>query len=180
MGEYCIYDRIIFIGMPCSGKSSIGRSVAQYYDYAFIDMDEEIVKKAGMSVEEIFAQLGAEKFREIETAVAHDLKNKKKAVIATGGGIVTRPDNMKLFQQEGSFIIFIHRDFLRLATTPKRIMDKRPLLKSTSYDKLLALYRKRLPLYREYADFEVSNDRNKEDAIAKIVRIIFRKSAQLE
>ena len=112
--------------------------------------------------------------------MAHDLKNKKKAVIATGGGIVTRPDNMKLFQQEGSFIIFIHRDFLRLATTPKRIMDKRPLLKSTSYDKLLALYRKRLPLYREYADFEVSNDRNKEDAIAKIVRIIFRKSAQLE
>ena len=179
MANYCKYERIVLIGMPCSGKSSIGKALAEYYDYKFIDMDDLIVEKSGMSIEDIFAKLGEEKFREIEYEVSLDLIKMSSVVIATGGGVVTRPKSIDAIKQ-GSFIIFIHRDFFRLATTPKRILDKRPLLKRTSYDSLLDLYKVRMPIYRRYCDIEVSNDHNKNDAISKIIRILYRKSVNLE
>ncbi|NLN05112.1 MAG: shikimate kinase [Clostridiaceae bacterium] len=179
MENYCKFDRIVLIGMPCSGKSSIGRALAEYYNYQFIDMDDMIVEKAGMSIEEIFEKLGEDKFREFEYQVSCDLRNMSKVVIATGGGVVTRPKSIEAVK-EGSFVIFIHREFLRLATTPKRILDKRPMLKKTTFEGLLQLYKTRLPLYRKYADIEISNDHNRSDAIAKIIRIIHRKSVGLE
>ncbi len=179
MGEYCKYDRLVLIGMPCSGKTSIGRSLASYYEYSFVDMDEEIEKKAGMSIEDIFSQKGEECFRNYESAVTQDMMHCHRAVIATGGGIVTRPHNMEILKK-GSFVIFVHRDFFKLATTPKHVMDRRPLLKKTSFENLLEMYKKRLPLYRAFCDIEISNDRNKEDAVAQAVRCLFRKSVDLE
>lgn len=166
------FERLILIGMPCSGKSSIGRYLAQHYRLEFCDMDEEIVKTAGMSIQEMFEKKGEAYFRELETKVTIELSERHNALIATGGGIVTRENNMRYFKSEGSLIIFIHRDFCKLATTPKRIMDKRPMLKKTSFDKLLKLYKTRLPLYRKYCDIEVNNDSNKEDAIREITRAI--------
>lgn len=179
MGNFCAYDRVVLIGMPCSGKSSIGKSLAEYYDYTFIDMDDLIVEKAGMTIEEIFSSLGEDKFREFEYQVSLDIQGMTKVVIATGGGVVTRPRSIEAIKN-GSFVVFIHREFLRLATTPKKILDKRPMLKKTSFDSLLELYKERLPLYRQYCDIEISNDRNKHDAVAKIIRIIYRKSVNLE
>lgn len=166
------FERLILIGMPCSGKSSIGRYLAQHYRLEFCDMDEEIVNEAGMTIQEMFEKKGEAYFRELETRVTIALSEKMNALIATGGGIVTRENNMRYFQKEGSLIVFIHRDFCKLATTPKRIMDKRPMLKKTSFDKLLKLYKTRLPLYRKYCDIEIHNDSNKDDAIREITRVI--------
>ena len=166
------FDRLILIGMPCSGKSSIGKYLAQRYRLEFYDMDEEIVKAANMSIQEIFASKGEAAFRELETQVTISLSEKRNALIATGGGIVTRENNMQYFKSPGSLIVFIHRDFYKLATTPKRIMDKRPMLRKTSFDKLLNLYKTRLPLYRKYCDLEIHNDSNKDDAIRDITRAI--------
>lgn len=179
MENYCAYDRIVLIGMPCSGKSSIGRALAEYYNYEFLDMDDLIVEKAGMSIEEIFEKLGEDKFREFEYEVSCDIHKMTKVVIATGGGVVTRAKSIEKVK-EGSFVIFIHREFLRLATTPKRILDKRPMLRKTTFDGLLQLYKTRLPLYRKYCDIEISNDHNRNDAISKIIRILYRKSVNLE
>lgn len=179
MGEFCKYDRLVLIGMPCSGKSSIGRSLASYYDYQFVDMDEEIEKKAGLTIPEIFEQKGEQAFRDLESDVTQEMLQCHRAVIATGGGIVTRPHNMEVLR-EGSFVLFLHRDFFKLATTPKHVMDKRPLLKQTSFENLLAMYKKRLPLYRQFCDVEISNDRNKEDAVAQAVRAIFQKSVEMK
>lgn len=166
------FDRIILIGMPCSGKSSIGKALAQHYRLDFIDMDEEIVKTAGMSIQEIFETKGEAAFREIETQVTVSLSEMKNVLIATGGGIVTRDNNMQFFKKSGSLILFIHRNFCKLATTPKRVMDKRPMLKQTSFDKLLNLYKTRLPLYKKYCDIETHNDTTKEDALREMIRAI--------
>ncbi|MFR1517540.1 MAG: shikimate kinase [Clostridia bacterium] len=166
------FERLILIGMPCSGKSSIGKYLAQHYRLEFYDMDEEIVKAANLSIQEIFEKKGEAAFRELETQVTISLSEKQNALIATGGGIVTRENNMRYFQKKGSLIVFIHRDFCKLATTPKRIMDKRPMLQKTSFDKLLKLYKTRLPLYRKYCDIEIHNDSNKDDAVREITRAI--------
>ena len=165
-------ERVILIGMPCSGKSAIGRAIADYFGFTFYDMDEEIVSSAGMSIQSIFEEKGEPAFREIETQIAKKLSEVKKAVVATGGGVVTRENNMKFFMSESSAIIFIHRHVTRFITTPKRVMEKRPLLQKTSLDKLLNLYKTRLPLYRKYCDFEIQNDANKDDAIRSVIKLL--------
>ena len=91
------FERLILIGMPCSGKTSIGKYLAQHYRLDFYDMDEEIVKAAGMSIQEIFEKKGEPAFRELETKTAISLSEKQNALIATGGGIVTRENNMQYF-----------------------------------------------------------------------------------
>ena len=164
--------RVVFIGMPCSGKSAIGRAVAGYFGFKFYDMDEEIVNMAGMSIQSIFEEKGEPAFREIETQVAKNLSEVENAVIATGGGVVTKENNMKFFTVESSAIIFIHRHFTRFITTPKRIMDRRPLLQKSSFDKLLNFYKTRLPLYKKYCNFEIPNDENKEDAINAVIKLL--------
>lgn len=165
-------ERVILIGMPCSGKSAIGRAIADYFGFTFYDMDEEIVSSAGMSIQSIFEEKGEPAFREIETQIAKKLSEVKKAVVATGGGVVTRENNMKFFMSESSAIIFIHRHVTRFITTPKRVMEKRPLLQKTSLDKLLNLYKTRLPLYRKYCNFEIQNDANKDDAIRSVIKLL--------
>lgn len=166
------FERIIIIGMPCSGKSAIGRALAQYYGLDFVDMDEEIVNTAGMSIQEIFEKKGEATFREIETQVAIRLSEMKNVLIATGGGVVTRDNNMQYFKKDSSLIIFIHRNFSKLATTPKRIMDKRPMLKQTSFEKLFNLYKTRLPLYRKYCDVETHNDTTKDAALNEMIKAV--------
>ena len=165
-------ERVILIGMPCSGKSAIGRAIADYFGFTFYDMDEEIVSSAGMSIQSIFEEKGEPAFREIETQIAKKLSEVKNAVVATGGGVVTRENNMKFFMSESSAIIFIHRHVTRFITTPKRVMEKRPLLQKTSLDKLLNLYKTRLPLYRKYCNFEIQNDANKDDAIRSVINLL--------
>lgn len=166
------YNRIIIIGMPCSGKSSIGRLIAAHFGLEFYDLDTEIESAAGMTIESIFRTKGESEFRRIETEVTGRMAKVCGAVIATGGGIVTKPGNMALLKQPDSFVVYIHRDFYKIATTPKRIMDKRPILQHTSYDKLLALYKQRLPLYRKYADCEVKNDKHKDESVREILHCL--------
>lgn len=169
----CKYSRIILVGMPCSGKTSIGRSVATICDYTFYDMDEYIEQSAGKTIPEIFAEKDGEAtFRALETKAAAELGKMENVIIATGGGAVTREETMKNLCLENSFTIFIHREFYKIATTPQRVMDKRPLFENTSFEALLATYKFRLPLYRKYANIEVENDKNREDAVSNIKKVI--------
>ena len=75
------YKRLVLIGMPCAGKSSIGRVISQHYRMAFYDLDEEIEKYAGMTIEEIFRTSGEAEFRKIETHVTEMMANTEDAVI---------------------------------------------------------------------------------------------------
>lgn len=135
---------ILLIGMPGSGKSSIGKEIAKLIGRRFIDTDDVITERAGMSIPEIFASSGEAAFRELEHCVIAEVSQMSTCVIATGGGAVVRPDNRDLLRQN-STVVFLRRDINRL---PK---DGRPVSQSCDLDKL---FEKRLPMYLECADIE--------------------------
>lgn len=166
-----MYRRIVFLGMPCSGKTSIGKAVAKQLNCRFLDMDELIEKRMGITVPQIFERYGEAGFRNLEQLLAQRLAKTKQVVISTGGGIVLRPESIEPLLPE-SFVVFLHRDFMKLANTPRRIMDKRPLLREKSMDEFFAMYRERLPLYRKYCTVEIPNDRHREDAVRRILDIL--------
>ena len=85
---------------------------------------------------------------------------------------MTKPENMALLKREGSLVIYIHRDFYKLATTPRKVRDKRPVLREANFQELFTLYKTRLPLYKKYADIEVRNDNGREDSAARIIKAL--------
>ncbi len=153
---------IILVGMPGSGKTTLGREVAARLGRDFIDTDDEIVKTAGKSIPEIFTDDGEAKFREIESAVAENVGKLSSCVIATGGGIVTVEKNYRSLAQNG-VIIFIRRDLDQLAS------DGRPLMKTTT---AAEMYAKRLPMYERFADASIECDGVVEHGVERILEAV--------
>ena len=138
---------LILVGMPGSGKTTIGRRMAKFLGREFVDIDAMIVEKAGKTIPEIFADDGEEAFRAIETECAAEAGKMSSAVISCGGGIVTRERNYPLLRQNGT-IIFINRDISKLATRGRPVSASRPL------EEIAA---ERMPIYKRWASVEVEN-----------------------
>ncbi len=139
-------SNIVLVGFMGTGKTTIGRAVAQRCGSRFVDMDDVIVERAGKAIPEIFRDDGEAGFRKIERKVAHDLANESGLVIATGGGVVLDPDNMADFTRTGTVIC--------LSATPEAILARvqhdtnRPLLQEEDVlGKINALLEKRRALY---------------------------------
>lgn len=139
---------IVLVGMPGCGKSTVGKALAKRLSRPFFDADEEIVKRAGKPIPEIFQAEGEASFRKIETEVLFDLCRQSGAVIATGGGAVTVPKNHDILRQN-SLVVFINRDIAVLPT------NGRPL---SEQNDLHEMFCHRLPLYRAVCDFEVDGN----------------------
>lgn len=154
-------ENIILIGMPGSGKSTIGKLLAEKTGKKFVDADEVVVEKAGCTIPDIFANQGEAGFRALETQVLSELGKSSGLVIATGGGCVTREENYPLLHQNGR-IFCVQRDLDKLAT------DGRPLSQVT---KMEEMYRIRKPLYEQFADCMVSNNGTPEHAVEQILSI---------
>ena len=150
---------IVLVGMPGSGKSTVGKRLAQALGRPFVDTDTLIVEAAGRSIPDIFAADGEEVFRTYETEAVKQAGMMSGAVIATGGGVVTRQRNYAPLFQNGR-IVFIRRDLARLPTRG------RPLSQTTPPE---AMYAKRLPLYEAFADATVENNGSVEDTVADIL-----------
>lgn len=153
-------ENIILIGMPGSGKSTIGKMLSNRLGRKFVDADAEIIKAAGMSIPEIFAQHCEAHFRSTETQVLAELGKRSGLIIATGGGCVTRPENYPLLHQNGT-VFWLKRDINKLPTAG------RPLSKG---GKLEEMYRIRKPMYEFFADHMVNNDGDADSTVAEIVR----------
>ncbi|MBR5427622.1 MAG: shikimate kinase [Clostridia bacterium] len=138
---------IALIGMPGCGKSSIGKTIARLTGRPLIETDEMIPERAGKSIKEIFAEDGEDVFRKIETACLADASKKSGCVIATGGGVVTRPENLDLLRQN-SVIVFLDRDFSALP------LKGRPLSQKYGVEELA---RARMPLYNAWCDLRIEN-----------------------
>ena len=138
---------LILVGMPGCGKSTIGRKLAARLDRPLVDTDEEIVKRIGCTIPEYFASHGEEEFRKREHEVLRDFSARSGQIIATGGGIVTRPENMDPLR-ENSVVVFLRREIEKLPTRG------RPISQSSD---LHELYEKRRPLYEAAADVTVDN-----------------------
>ena len=141
-------ENIILIGMPGCGKSSVGRALAAALNRTFLDADEEIVRRAGCSIPEIFAAQAEAGFRRLESAVLADLGKQSGIVLATGGGCVTRPENYPSLHQNGC-IVWLTRDLSLLLT------DGRPMSQANSLE---ALWERRKALYEQFSDFKIAND----------------------
>lgn len=152
---------VVLIGMPGSGKSTVGAALARRLERPFVDADEEIVRRAGRSIPEIFAEDGEERFRTLETEVLSDLGKRSGIVLATGGGAVLFERNLPLLRQNGR-IYRITRDVSRLATCG------RPL--SSSPERLREMERERASFYERAADVTVSNDGSTAETVAAIMR----------
>ncbi|MBU4200989.1 MAG: shikimate kinase [Verrucomicrobia bacterium] len=92
---------IILIGFMGTGKSAVGKRLAQALHYRFVDMDERIAARVGKPITRIFAEDGEPRFRTMERAMVQELAGKENLVVATGGGIVLNPDNIREFSQSG-------------------------------------------------------------------------------
>ena len=139
---------IVLIGMPGCGKTTVGRTLAGKLGRTFVDLDEEIVRRAGTSIPEIFAREGEAGFRERESALVREFGERTGLVVSTGGGVVTRRENYIPLKQNG-LLLHLRRDPAALPT------DGRPLSQVTAPEEL---WRRRAPLYAAFADGEIDNN----------------------
>ena len=153
--------RIFLIGMPGSGKSTVGRLLAKRLNYQFIDLDGMIEKNALMFIDELFEKYGEAKFRELET---ESLKNLPEGnlVVSCGGGIVTKKENKALMN---GFKIYLDTE---IEIIRERLKEDyiRPLLLKKSLD---TLYQERYLKYLDFSDLMISNDYTPEKTVEMII-----------
>ena len=151
-------QRLALVGLPGSGKSSVGRQLARRLGLPFTDSDHVIEQRIGCSIRSFFEREGEDAFRDIEQTVIEDLMQSQPGVIATGGGSVLRPVNRERLRA-GAKVIY-------LRSTPEEVYRRvrhdsnRPLLQvDDPMQRLRALHAERDPLYRDTADFVVETGR---------------------
>ena len=162
-------ENIILVGFMGSGKSTVGRMLARQLHFRFLDTDKLVEERACMSIPEIFAQHGEANFRERETAVLESLRDVRQHILATGGGIVTVPENIALLRSLG-LVVLLKADPDEIYRRVSR-NSERPLLQVENPRKrVLDLMATRQPLYEGAAHFQVDSTRLRhEDVTTKIV-----------
>ena len=160
-------NNIVLIGMPGCGKSSIGLLLATILDVDFYDLDAYIEEKAQTTIPVLFEQ-GEDYFRQLETNAVRDIYQKNPTVISTGGGIVTRVENMTLLRETGT-IFYIDRPIEMILASSD--LTTRPLLAEDS-NRIYNLYKERKHLYEKYCHFSIANNQSLEIAAEEIIRIM--------
>jgi shikimate kinase len=144
---------IVLIGFMATGKSTIGRRLALQLNRDFVDTDKEIEKITGMTVAQIFAKDGIRRFRSEENLLAKRLAPKEDLVIATGGGMVLNPENMRLLKENGVLITLTAAP--DIICTRVKGKKTRPLLQGGALDdRISRLLKERQDLY-DQADLVV-------------------------
>ncbi len=158
-------QNIVLIGMPGCGKSTVAELLAKELKRNLLDADAEIIRLAGKSIPDIFSQDGEEVFRSWETQALDALGKGSGAIIATGGGCVTRPRNYPLLHQNGR-IFWLQRPLNDLPT------EGRPLSQANA---LSDLYAVRKPMYESFADHIIDNSGNIRDTVSAIIACLEEK-----
>jgi len=157
---------MVLIGMPGSGKSVIGKIIAEKLMLSFIDIDAYIEKSTKQTITEIFRN-GETFFRDIETKAVEEVSIKDFAVISTGGGVISRPENIINLKKNG-IIIYINRTVENIARDVD--VQSRPIL-AKDPSEIYRLFERRGPLYKKYCDHEIMNISNIDDAVDSIIDI---------
>lgn len=163
---------LVLIGMPGSGKSTVGKILSKMLCMPLVDTDALVEQTAGKTIPELFAQEGERAFRDRETAAARQAAKLDNTVIATGGGIILRPENMEALAATG-LIFFRDRDLEDIVGEDHM---GRPLV-GKDPDKLRILYTQRIELYRKYAQYTISDTKTAEEAAARIAAL-YREACQ--
>ena len=162
---------IFLCGFMGCGKSTVGRILARKLDCDFIDMDEYIVEKQGMSILQIFEEKGEDFFREAETEAVREL-SARNGVIACGGGAMLKKINADIANEAG-YVVYIDVEFevcyRRIAGNPNR-----PLVVNNTKEDLAFIYESRVPVYRENSAFIVSGNASPEETADRINELFER------
>ena len=162
--------RIFIVGPMASGKSTLGKKLAQALSIDFVDTDREIEKKAGAEISWIFEVEGEKGFRERERKALEESIKEDDVVISTGGGIVTVKKNRDLIATKGKVVYLKTPLELQLKRTEKD--KKRPLLAKGNKKQILeALKKERDPKYEEIADITIDQNgqKNRKAIIDEII-----------
>ncbi len=152
---------IVLIGLPGCGKTTIGRQIAKQFNMKFVDVDALIETTQNIKIPQIFEKYGEEYFREIEQKCVKMVSSQTNTVISTGGGVVTKHQNMQYLAENG-IIIFIDRKAKDIANDIKT--DNRPLMQNNE-NRIFELENQRRDLYLKYSNyvFESEPSRNATD-----------------
>lgn len=158
-------ENVVLVGMPGCGKTTIGKIISEKTGKIFIDLDEKIEQKEGMKPSEIIERFGEPVFREKEKEAVKEVSALTGCVIATGGGAVIDNENTARLKQNGK-IVFIDRNIKNIVPTKDR-----PL--SDNFEKLLARYRERYPIYNSAADIKIEAGNDADENADKIIKEVF-------
>ncbi len=150
---------IVLIGMPGSGKTTIGKALSEKMGKEFIDTDEMITQSHG-AISDIFTEKGEEYFRTVETEKIKDASLKNGVIISTGGGAVLKKENVKALKHNG-ILFFLNRPLEDIIPT-----DDRPL--SSDREALEKRFKERYGIYKASADYEIHIDGKVENAVSRI------------
>ncbi|MGD9116616.1 MAG: shikimate kinase [Dehalococcoidia bacterium] len=164
---------IVLIGMRGSGKTAVGKVLSQKLGRELVETDELVVARAGMSIPQIVAEHGWDKFRDIEAEVVTELAGRDNLIIATGGGVVTHPENLTILKKNGLLIWLT----AGIDTLVQRVGDdylRPPLIEGKSRrEEMETIFAERRKLYKQSADINVdTEDRTPEEVVEAIIYII--------
>lgn len=159
---------LVLVGLPGSGKSTVGRHLSRRLGQPFFDSDQVVEQRLGCSIREFFESDGEERFRDLEAEVIDELTRHASAVISTGGGSVLRPENRQRLHDRGQVVYLrSHPEelFRRL-----RHDRKRPLLQvADPLQRLRDLFAERDPFYREVAHFTIETGRPSVNTLVNMI-----------
>ncbi len=153
---------IVLIGMPSCGKSTVGRELAKNTGLSFTDTDDVITERIGCTISDFFKEHGEKAFRKIESEVIAELAKTGGKIIATGGGAVLDPANVRELKRSG-ILIFIDRSIENLKPT-----DDRPLLQNR--EMLDKLFKDRYDIYRAAADVTLDGNGNVRENTMRVLK----------
>lgn len=159
-------ENIVLIGMPASGKSTVGKILADRYQRELIDTDALIADRAKTSIPDIFKEHGESYFRELESNIIKEVASRTGVIISTGGGAVLRENNVSALKENG-MLYFIDRPLSALMPT-----DDRPL--ASTREAIEKRYNERYSVYCNAADYKINADCNAECVADKIERSFVR------
>ncbi len=155
-------QNIVLTGMPGSGKSTIGKLLAEQLGRDFVDTDTLFIKKMGCEIADFFSKYGEKEFRKVESEIVAEISLKNGLVIATGGGVVLNNDNVRYLKHNG-IIFYLNRSIDDLVPT-----DDRPLARSR--EDIIMVYNQRKDIYNSTFDFSVAVT-NPNDTANEIIRV---------
>lgn len=160
---------IFLVGLPGSGKTTLGELLAKKMGLNFIDLDDYIEEKSKMTIPQIFENFGEDEFRKLENKALQECFNMTNTVIATGGGIVVNPINRDLLKQSNN-VIYINRPCKDIIENVD--MANRPLLKNNP-EKIYELNEQRSKYYCEVSKKIIKNDSDINIILNKIYEFDF-------
>lgn len=171
--------RIILIGYMGSGKTTIGKKIANQLGVPFIDSDHEIEKLAQNSISELFTIHGESHFRQLETHFISKLDRKSSFVLSTGGGMPCFGKNMKLLNNLGT-TIYLHRPAKELANRLKNAKKERPLLADLNEDELIDYIERQLSIREQHYHQAHIIAHREEQSVDDIIRKIDLKQKNVD